>query len=55
MLIHDSGLEMYPQLLSTKPDIVEQYRECWELFVPMVQQAPGGLCRRSCRDQCSDR
>ena len=39
MLIHDSGLEMYPQLLATKPDIVEQYRDCWELFVPMVQQA----------------
>ena len=39
MLIHDSGLEMYPQLIATKPDIVEQYRECWELFVPMVQQA----------------
>ena len=39
MLIHDSGLEMYPQLLATKPDIVEQYRDCWELFVPMIQQA----------------
>ena len=39
MLIHDSGLEMYPQLIAAKPDIVEQYRECWELFVPMVQQA----------------
>ena len=39
MLIHDSGLEMYPQLLASKPDIIEEYRECWELFVPMVQQA----------------
>ena len=39
MLIHDSGLEMYPQLLASKPDIIEGYRDCWELFVPMVQQA----------------
>ena len=39
MLIHDSGLEMYPQLLASKPDIIEEYRDCWELFVPMVQQA----------------
>ncbi len=39
MLIHDSGLEMYPQLLAAKPDIVELERDCWELFVPMVQQA----------------
>jgi len=39
MLIHDSGLEMYAQLLATKPDIVEELRDCWELFVPLVQQA----------------
>ncbi|MXY75159.1 MAG: hypothetical protein F4Y83_09660 [Acidimicrobiia bacterium] len=39
MLIHDSGLEMYPQLIAGKPDIIEEYRGCWELFVPMVQQA----------------
>lgn len=39
MLIHDSGLEMYAQLLASKPDIIEELRDCWELFVPLVQQA----------------
>ena len=38
-LIHDAGWTSYAQTLATKPENIEQYRECLALLVPMIQQA----------------
>lgn len=39
LLVHDSGLEDYPQVLSARPDVVEEKADCLKLLVPMIQQA----------------
>ena len=38
-MIHDAGWTSYAQTLATKPENIEQYRECLSLLVPMIQQA----------------
>lgn len=38
-MIHDAGWTSYAQTLATKPENIEQYRECLALLVPMIQQA----------------
>jgi hypothetical protein len=38
-LIHDSGFEVYPQLYAATPEKIEERRDCFELLVPMLQQA----------------
>jgi hypothetical protein len=39
LLVHDSGLEDYPQVISARPDVVEQEADCLEVLVPRIQQA----------------
>ena len=38
-LLHDAGYESYSQTLAVKPADVEALAPCFELFVPIVQQA----------------
>jgi hypothetical protein len=38
-LIHDMGFEIYSQALAARPEMIEQYSECLEKFVPIAQQA----------------
>lgn len=38
-LIHDSGYEFYTQMINVKPDVLESERDCFELLVPLMQQA----------------
>ena len=39
LLIHDAPFEIYQSAISARADDVETYRECLELFVPIMQQA----------------
>jgi ABC-type nitrate/sulfonate/bicarbonate transport system substrate-binding protein len=39
LLVHDSGLEDYPQVLSARPDVIEGKADCLKLLVPQIQQA----------------
>jgi len=38
-MIHDAGWTSYAQTLATKPENIEQYRDCLAQLVPMIQQA----------------
>jgi hypothetical protein len=39
LLLHDNGLEDYPQVISARPEVVEEKSECLKALVPMIQQA----------------
>lgn len=39
LLVHDSGFGIYSQALAGRPEVVEQKRDCLELFVPLLQRA----------------
>jgi ABC-type nitrate/sulfonate/bicarbonate transport system substrate-binding protein len=39
LLLHDNGLEDYPQVISARPEVVEEKRDCLKALVPMIQQA----------------
>ncbi|MEA2361580.1 MAG: hypothetical protein QOD71_725 [Thermoleophilaceae bacterium] len=39
LLLHDSGLEDYPQVISARADVVKEKRACLKALVPMIQQA----------------
>ncbi len=38
-LIHDTGLEIYSQTMSTRPENVTEFADCFALLVPVMQQA----------------
>jgi hypothetical protein len=37
--INDAGWENYAESIATKPENIEEYRECFELLVPIIQQS----------------
>ena len=48
-LIHDTGLEIYSQTMSTRPENVTKFADCFKKLIPIMQQAdvdyvgrPGG-------------
>lgn len=38
-LIHDAGWVPYSQPLAARPEVAEEFADCWAAFVPVVQQA----------------
>jgi hypothetical protein len=38
-LIHDTGLEIYSQTMSTRPENVTKYSDCFKKLIPIMQQA----------------
>ncbi len=38
-LIHDTGLEIYSQTMSTRPENVQKYADCFKKLIPIMQQA----------------
>jgi len=38
-LLHDADYPIYSQTLSVLPESVEELADCWELFIPIAQQA----------------
>ncbi|MEO1062889.1 MAG: ABC transporter substrate-binding protein [Actinomycetota bacterium] len=39
LLVHDSGYEVYSQPLAGRPEVVEEFADCWAEFVPLVQES----------------
>lgn len=37
-LIHDTGLEIYSQTMSTRPENVTEFADCFALLIPVMQQ-----------------
>jgi hypothetical protein len=37
--INDAGWENYAESIATKPENIEKYADCFEVLVPMIQQA----------------
>ncbi len=38
-LIHDTGLEIYSQTMSTRPENVTKFADCFKKLIPIIQQA----------------
>ena len=38
-LIHDTGLEIYSQTMSTRPENVTKFADCFKKLIPIMQQA----------------
>ncbi|HSL57954.1 MAG TPA: hypothetical protein VK866_08945 [Acidimicrobiales bacterium] len=39
LLVHDSGWEIYSQMLSARPEVVDEFAACWEAVIPVIQQS----------------